>query len=210
MNTSVWAEAPPRCLLADQCPSSYTKWSSHTCTKWKNKPCTKWRNRQGLDNKTEHKAREGAQEACSPESSNQSSMTPAPNLAYNRQMSQASHLLTYALSDKTGGQSYQIPLTHPRLIPKGVSPAGEVGCVGGKVRVETLQKPKGPIVDGLSQNAHVVCVQHSVHEADCLPFGHQLCCASDDLFEEAQVWIRFSCDATGELCSAGHHSLRPE
>ena len=82
------------------------------------------------------------------------------------------YLFNQANSHKTGSKRHEVPLDDLRLIPEGVSPAGEVCGVGGEVGVESFNKPKGTVVDGLAQDAHVVCVEHAVSEADCLPFGY--------------------------------------
>ena len=96
-------------------------------------------------------------------------------------------------SHKAGGQSHEVPLHNLGLIPEGISPAGEVRCVGCEVGVKSLDEPKATIVDGLTQNAHVVCVQHAMGEAHCLPLGYQLDCPGDDLLEKAKVCIRVAC-----------------
>ena len=82
------------------------------------------------------------------------------------------YLFNQANSYQAGSKRHEVPLDNLRLIPEGVSPAGEICGVGGEVGVESFDKSKGTIVNGLAQDAHVVCVEHAVGEADCLPFGY--------------------------------------
>ena len=82
------------------------------------------------------------------------------------------YLFNQANSDKAGSKRHEVPLDDLRLVPEGVSPAGEVSGVGGEVGVEPFDEPKGTVVNCVAQHAHVVRVEHAVGEADCLPFGN--------------------------------------
>lgn len=82
------------------------------------------------------------------------------------------HLLNQANGHKTGSKRHEVPLGDLRLIPEGVPPASEVCRVGGEVGVEPFNEPKWTVVNGFTQDAHVVCIEHTVGEADCLPLGN--------------------------------------
>ena len=61
--------------------------------------------------------------------------------------------------------------------------------VADEAGIVIIQKPEGPVVQGESQDGHIVRVHDSVGKANGLPFGHQPAGAGDDLGQELQVLV---------------------
>lgn len=75
------------------------------------------------------------------------------------------------------GKLHHIPKAHIGLILKAVSAAGQVCGVGCVLGIKGIQKPKGAVINGEAEDAHVVGVEYTVSEPNCLPCGHQPACA---------------------------------
>lgn len=56
-----------------------------------------------------------------------------------------------------------------------------VGAVRHELGVEEVHEAVRAVVDREAEEAHIVRVEHPVREADALPLGHELRCATDHL-----------------------------
>ena len=76
-----------------------------------------------------------------------------------------------------------------RLHVVGIA-ATVVGMIADMVGVEAVHEPERAVVDGKTENRHVVGIHHAVHEADRLPAGHHVRGAAHDFADEQFVTVR--------------------
>ena len=80
------------------------------------------------------------------------------------------------------GQTLQIPQPHRRLVFKTVAPL-IIGVVADEVRLEIVKEAIRAVVDGQTENRHVVGIHHPMGKAHGLPAGDGLRGARDNVTE---------------------------
>ena len=101
------------------------------------------------------------------------------------------------------GQLDKVPLTNMWLVAKTVSPPMRIGGVGSPARIIVLQPTVGTVVNGETENGHIIGVHDAMDETNPHPMNHQLRCFPADFAEPGEVGCQAWLPQVGKIRANG-------